>query len=76
MIIAVKMISVWFYLNLYIMFLECLSGYYGTACREQCSGFCKNNKTCDHIRGICPYGCEDGYTGKLCNNCTKFIHMY
>lgn len=72
MITAVKMNSVRFNLNLN-MFLECISGNYGTACREQCRTHCKNNKACDHISGECPEGCEDGYTGKLCDNCTKHI---
>lgn len=75
MISDVKMKTVWFYLNLNIMFLECISGNYGTACRERCSGYCKNNKTCDYINGVCPDGCEDGYTGELCNNCTKHIYL-
>lgn len=71
---ALKINSVKFYLNFNNTFSECLFGYYGTDCREQCRGHCKNNKTCDHISGKCPDGCEDGYTGKLCNNCTKHVY--
>lgn len=54
------------------MFLVCLSGHYGTDCSERCSGHCINNEPCDHVSGLCPDGCEYGYTGKQCNNCTKF----
>lgn len=56
---------------MYFLFLECLPGHYGTNCSERCSGHCINNEPCDHVSGVYPDGCEDGYTGKLCNNCTN-----
>lgn len=64
------------YFKLYFLCLVCLSGHYGTNCSERCSGHCINIGSCDHVSGVCPDGCEDGYTGKLCNNSTKFIHKY
>lgn len=59
-----------YYLTHYILHffsVECLSGKFGPNCRERCSGHCINNVTCNHISGVCPGGCEDGYIGALCN---------
>lgn len=46
----------------------CPFGTFGSECRERCSGHCIN-KTCDHVLGVCPGGCQDGYVGTFCNNC-------
>lgn len=37
-------------------------------CIKRCSGQCLNNKPCDHVIGVCPSGCKDGYTGTRCDN--------
>lgn len=31
------------------------------------------NDPCDHVSGICPSGCQDGYMGTYCNNGKIFI---
>lgn len=62
--------------NCIFLFLVCLLGHYGTHCSERCSGHCINKEPCDHVGGVCPGGCEDGYTGKLCNNCTNLNRIF
>ncbi|WAQ98560.1 MEG11-like protein, partial [Mya arenaria] len=39
----------------------CSFGKYGDQCMLNCSGHCLHNATCNHITGICTYGCEAGY---------------
>lgn len=50
---------------------ECNDGHYGLNCRELCSGHCENNGPCDHVSGVCPGGCQDGYMDVYCNSCKK-----
>lgn len=38
-------------------------------CDKRCSGHCLNNSSCHHIDGRCIIGCQDGFTGNLCNDC-------
>lgn len=38
-------------------------------CRDKCSGNCINNEPCNHVSGVCPSGCQDGFVGTLCNKC-------
>lgn len=47
----------------------CKAGFYGINCSNLCSGHCENNDPCDHVNGVCPGGCRDGYTGVRCNSC-------
>lgn len=54
-------------------FIECSYGHYGPACRERCNGHCVNNETCDHVSGVCPSGCQDGFVGPNCNNSKNYI---
>ncbi|XP_062600827.1 multiple epidermal growth factor-like domains protein 10 [Saccostrea cucullata] len=44
---------------------ECNDGRYGQDCELRC-GACLGNKTCHHINGSCPEGCDAGYRGDLC----------
>lgn len=48
--------------------IECSNGQYGPACSGRCNGHCVNNETCDHVSGVCPSGCQDGFIGSYCNN--------
>lgn len=45
-------------------FVECSSGYFGYPCQP--CGYCDNNGICDPTTGMCPNGCQPGYTGTLC----------
>lgn len=54
--------------NLYLLNSGCESGFYGLNCTDLCSSHCENNDPCDHISGVCPNGCQDGYIGARCNN--------
>lgn len=38
-------------------YLECLIGYFGMNCSENCSGYCVNNELCDYVIGVCFNGC-------------------
>lgn len=49
---------------------ECIKGWYGIKCLQQCSGYCKDNITCDHVTGQCEEGCDKGWTGSLCDKGT------
>lgn len=40
-------------------------------CKERCSEHCINNERCDHVSGLCPSGCQDGYIGKHCKKSCK-----
>lgn len=57
---------------MYCFFKECPNGQFGMDCRKSCSGNCINNESCDHVSGVCPSDCHDGYTGIYCNNCNRF----
>lgn len=54
--------------------IGCSHGYFGMSCKEQCSEHCINNDPCDHVSGICPNGCQDGYNGSHCNKCKKWTN--
>lgn len=49
--------------------IECPSGYFGMACSARCIGYCSGYEPCDHVIGMCPGGCQEGYTGQYCNKC-------
>ncbi|XP_052692253.1 multiple epidermal growth factor-like domains protein 10 [Crassostrea angulata] len=44
---------------------ECIDSKYGFDCSQSC-GHCNKNKQCRHTSGLCPYGCDPGYTGSQC----------
>lgn len=44
-------------------------------CRELCSGYCTNNEPCNHVSGICPSGCQDGYMESYCNK-SNYSHLF
>lgn len=45
----------------------CREGLYGEKCRQQCSGHCKDNVTCNHVTGQCDEGCTTGWKGTMCD---------
>lgn len=47
-------------------------GFFGDKCKNSCSRYCFNNETCDHVSGVCPRGCMDGYIGARCDNCKTY----
>lgn len=52
-------------INLYIA-KACAENYFGWKCQQQC-GNCKNGDVCNHVTGICPTGCAEGWIGSRCN---------
>lgn len=59
-------------MHLKILLTECEDGTFGINCSQTCSGYCKDNETCNSVNGYCLNGCVSGYFGKLCN---KGIHL-
>lgn len=59
----------------FFLLKECPSGYFGMNCIEKCSEHCINKATCDHVSGMCPSGCQDGFVGTHCNKC-KIMFQY
>lgn len=51
--------------NLYIA-KACAENNFGSKCQQQC-GNCKNGDVCNHVTGICPTGCAEGWIGSRCN---------
>ena len=45
----------------------CSAGQYGSECQQQC-GQCKDSGTCNTVTGICPDGCDRGWTTLYCND--------
>ncbi|XP_078330683.1 uncharacterized protein LOC144624655 [Crassostrea virginica] len=45
---------------------ECVGGWYGLDCKQQCSGHCKDNSVCNYVTGQCEKGCAAGWRGTLC----------
>lgn len=43
---------------------ECSSDFFGYPCQP--CGYCDDNGICDPTTGVCPNGCQPGYTGTLC----------
>lgn len=56
--------------------LECKPGYFGLNCSGHCNGHCERNDPCDHVNGLCPNSCRDGYSGKYCNSCKKGTQLF
>lgn len=51
---------------------ECTHRKYGDGCRTDC-GHCKDMVQCNHVDGVCPNGCEPGYTQDNCTQRTTMI---
>ncbi|KAK3600085.1 hypothetical protein CHS0354_023622 [Potamilus streckersoni] len=45
---------------------ECLDGFFSEYCNNTC-GRCYNGDSCDKESGICPDGCDPGWSEMLCN---------
>ena len=59
-----------FVFNLRIVFgyiKECVRGWFGQNCKQQCSGYCRDSNVCNHVTGQCDGGCAAGWRGTLCD---------
>lgn len=71
-----------YFLRVYLIFIlynylsECVGGHFGVDCRGLCSGHCEYNEPCDHVRGVCPGGCQNGYMDEYCNRCKKLTSLF
>lgn len=54
------------------VYVECPFGKYGPDCRENCSGHCRGNITCNPVSGLCMEDCDPGER-KLCASCMLII---
>lgn len=45
-------------------------------CNEKCSENCINKETCDHVSGVCPSECQDGFVGAYCNKCKILFQSF
>ncbi|XP_055884947.1 receptor-type tyrosine-protein phosphatase T-like isoform X2 [Biomphalaria glabrata] len=45
---------------------EACRGRYGVNCLTKC-GLCQDHEMCDPGTGLCPHGCQDGYTSDKCD---------
>ena len=54
---------------LHCFFTACPIGFYGYGCSLSC-GNCAFGGPCNVVDGICPSGCDDGWTGDTCHECT------
>lgn len=50
-----------------MIFQECMMGYYGKNCSNQCSAFCNVIGRCDKITGHCDGRCKPGWKGETCD---------
>ena len=48
--------------------LACDNGTWGVNCTDNC-GQCRSGTVCDVVNGECPFDCNPGWKGKLCNEC-------
>ena len=46
---------------------ECIAGWYGLDCKQECTGHCRDNVPCNHVTGLCEEGCAAGWRGIDCN---------
>ena len=47
-------------------FSECMVGFYGVNCLQNCSMTCGIPGNCDRITGYCNGGCQRGWRGVRC----------
>ncbi len=50
-----------------IMIPDCVGGWFGKNCLEECSGHCAGSQHCDVVDGHCPNGCQDWWSGDKCD---------
>lgn len=53
---------------------ECLVGFYGVNCVENCSMTCGVPGNCDRITGYCDGGCQRNWTGFMCEEGKRSIN--
>ena len=56
----------------YIILVECLDGFYGMDCNDQC-GHCVHKEMCDNRNGSCYNGCEPYFDGARCDSKCRWI---
>lgn len=57
----------------FVLFLECISGYYGENCNITCSHCNSSAPTCNRYNGYCLFGCQDGRNTSTCGDLFLFV---
>lgn len=60
------------YAYVYIIFTDCISGFYGENCTKKC-GTCRTGTICNSYSGLCPDGCEINLIPPHCTGMTYTI---
>nr|XP_022305532.1 receptor-type tyrosine-protein phosphatase epsilon-like [Crassostrea virginica] len=56
---------------------ECPDEWYGFDCKQQCSGYCRDNDPCNKVNGTCDGGCAAGWLGAFCEKeCSDGAYGY
>ena len=57
---------------------ECVVGFFGDNCVENCSKMCGDPGVCDKVTGHCNGSCLAGWEGVMCQNgkCVRKLYMY
>lgn len=50
----------------WLLYKECDNHTFGVDCSLTC-GNCANGERCNHVDGSCPYGCDSGWFGRMCD---------
>lgn len=54
---------------------ECSDYFFGRDCNKPC-GHCRGNAPCDSVTGHCPNGCQNHWTGDMCNGMDGTVLYY
>lgn len=52
-----------------------MAGKYGPGCTYYCSRHCRDGAPCNTTTGACDTGCEDGYTGEMCDKGYFLVYL-
>lgn len=65
---------------MFFFLTECIEGWHGTNCSQQCVGHCRDGASCNHVTGQCDKGCAAGWTGLQCTkgstSTLKFTYQF
>lgn len=62
-------------LNNSYLFSECIAGFYGENCNNNC-GHCLKKTACHHINGMCDEECEPGYKVPYCTEGDSYKNIF
>lgn len=60
---------VWTWYVTFLVWTECLEGWYSVNCMQHCVGHCRDGTTYNHVTGQCDKWCDAEWTGYMCDKC-------